>query len=320
MTTGLCVIFNHPFKAQIPLLRELYGSRFGKLFFLHPLDRSAEAADVHVAYGGGFTFDAMIVSARERILQVFGDCDVVLFAHNDLLLTPKISGSTFSTQYCLDAGTILIAGIGDLSATLNSWSWGFRAAVNWLQPRSLFAGGAEMAKSFLPSREEAQARARALGLSDTTALLPASEEALTKLPPIFRTIHDDIFTKRAADGSLQPIDMGYPLFTGYCDFFAIPVPLLADWFDVLGPLSAMQLFSEVAIPTGIALTAKRVISLRDLGKGGQILWGNERGTIDDIKWVADRFNQGDVFIHPMKFNTFSDSYLAQLKEMYRGRP
>ncbi len=320
MTTGLCVIFNHPFKAQIPLLRELYASRFEKILFLHPLDRSAEAADVHVAYGGGFTFDAMIVSARDKILRSFADCDVVLFAHNDLLLTPKISGEKFSGQYEVGAYTILTAGVASISSALNTWAWGFRAAMNWQSPRFVFAGGAEAARSFLPSREEAQARARASGLPDTTVLLPASEAELAKLPPIFRGIHDYIFTKRAADGSLEPIDLGYPLFTGYSDFFAIPVAMLAAWFDVLGPLAAMQLFAEVAIPTAHVLTAKRMMSLRDLGRSGQMLWGGERGTIDNIKWVADRFDQGDVFIHPMKFNTFSDSYLAQLKEIYRGRP
>jgi hypothetical protein len=320
MTTGLCVIFNHPFKEQLPLLRELYGQRFEKLLFLHPLDRAASAPDVHVAYTGSFTFDAMIVSARERILQAFADCDFVLFAHNDLLLNPEISAKTFSKQYQGEPGTILTAGIASLSSALNTWSWGFRAATNWLTPRSLFAGGAELAKSFLPSRDEAQARARALGLNDTTALVPASEQELAKLPPVFRTIHESIFTVRAADGSPQPVDLGYPLFTGYSDFFAIPVPMLAEWFDNLGPLSAMLIFAEVAIPTAHVLTAKRMISLRDLGRAGQMLWGNERGTIDDIKWVADRFEQGDVFIHPMKFNTFSDAYLMQLKAMYRDRP
>jgi hypothetical protein len=321
MRTGLCVIFNHPFKEQIPLLRELYGGRFEKLLFLHPLDRTTSASDVHVTYGGSFTFDAMIVGARDRILHAFSDCDIVLFAHNDLLLNPEISGGTFASQYGIDAGTILTPGIGHLSGDmLNRWPWGFRGAMNWMTQRFLFAGGAEAAKSFLPSRDEAQARARALGLSDTTVLLPAAESELAKLPPEFRTVHESIFTRRAADGSPEPVDLGYPLFTGYSDFFAVPVGLLAEWFGHLGPLSAMLIFAEVAIPTAHVLTAKRMISLRDLGRAGQMLWGNERGTIDDIKWVADRFSQGDVFIHPMKYNTFSDAYLMQLKAMYSGRP
>jgi hypothetical protein len=319
MTTGLCVIFNHPFKEQIPLLRELYGRRFDKLLFLHPLDRAAAASDVYVAYGGGFTFDIMIVSARERILQAFADCDVVLFAHNDLLLSPEILAQTFAMQYRVVPGTILTAGVGHLSSALNTWSWSFRAAINWLMPRALFAGGADAARAFLPSRDEAQARARALGLSDTTMLLPASEAELAKLPPIFRAVHESIFVQQTADGSLEPVDLGYPLFTGYSDFFAIPVPLLADWFGNLGPLSAMLIFAEVAIPTAHVLTAKRLISLQDLGRSGQMLWGAQRGTIDDIQWVADRFDKGDVFIHPMKFNTFSEAYLTELKAMYRDR-
>ena len=215
----------------------------------------------------------MIVSARERILHEFSDCDAVLFSHNDLLLNPEISGSTFSTQYGVEPGTVLTAGVSSLSSALNTWSWGFRAASNWLTPRSLFAGGAELAKSFLPSRDEAQARARALGLSDTTTLLPASEGELAKLPPLFRTVHESIFTVHAVDGSPQPVDLGYPLFTGYSDFFAIPVPMLAEWFDNLGPLSAMLIFAEVAIPTAHVLTAKRMISLRDLGRSGQMLLG-----------------------------------------------
>jgi len=48
LQTGLCVIFNHPFRDQIPLLRELYGGRFDKILFLHPIDPAAAAADVCV--------------------------------------------------------------------------------------------------------------------------------------------------------------------------------------------------------------------------------------------------------------------------------
>ena len=193
MKTGLCVIFNHPFREQIPLLRELYGERFETILFLHPFDPAAAADDVHVVYGGGFTFDAMIASARDRILRRFAGCDLVVFLHNDCLLNPSIHSDTFASEFGIEPGTILAPGFGFVAGALETWPWAFRAAANWLNPKSLFAGGGEHVKAFLPTKADALAAARKHGLNDATSLLPASDSALALLPAIYRQIHQDIF-------------------------------------------------------------------------------------------------------------------------------
>ena len=315
MKTGLCVIFNHPFSAQLPLLRELYGWRFAKILFLHPLDAAAAAPDVCVVFGGGFTFDVMITAARERILQEFHDCENVLFVHNDVLLNPAIKSDTFAAEFQMAPGSILTCGIGDLSHSLNSWTWGFRAIANFTNQRFLFAGGAESAMAFLPSAQIAQEKARAAGLDDTTLLYPASEEVLGKLPPVFRMVHNSVFGNRDETERGNPINIYYPLFIGYSDFFAISVELLPEWLGYLGPLSSMLLFSEVAIPTASVLTARRLMSLRDLNRGMQTLWGAQRGTAENFDWVLERFAAGDAFIHPVKWNLLSGPLLDRLRHL-----
>ncbi len=81
---------------------ELYGERFEKILFLHPLDEQARGWDVHVTYGGGYSFNSMIAGARDRISSYFSGFDVVLFAHNDLLLNPAVRGDTFAAEYGVD--------------------------------------------------------------------------------------------------------------------------------------------------------------------------------------------------------------------------
>ena len=53
----VCVLFNHPFTANIPLLRSLYAGRFSHVRFLMPLERTAEA-DVLTVYRGSYAHHA----------------------------------------------------------------------------------------------------------------------------------------------------------------------------------------------------------------------------------------------------------------------
>jgi hypothetical protein len=108
------------------------------------------------------------------------------------------------------------------------------------------------------------------------------------------------------------------LFTGYSDFFAVSTDILSDWFDCLGPLAALSLFAEVAIPTAHVLAARRMENFINIGKSAQILWGDTRYTIEDINWIRARFEAGDAFIHPVKFNTYNEEYLAGLRQLFNS--
>ena len=313
MATGLCVIFNHPFAAQIPLLREIYGERFPKILFIHPLDPAAAAPDVCVVYGGSYTFDLMVASARERILETFADCDGVLFLHNDALLNPAISARNFGRDFGVTPGTVLVCNATNMSRTLTGWLWGARAAQNFLDQRSYFANGSEAALSFLPDAQTAQEKARAAGLDDSTMLYPASEEVIIGRAPAYRAAHDQIFGVASAGEPLRPIDLGYPLFIGYSDFFYVCGTVLSEWLNYLGALGSMSLFCEVAVPTACVLAAQRLVALHQLGRGVQVLWGGERDAVENLEWMSERFTAGDVFIHPVKWNLLSESFLDRLR-------
>lgn len=310
MSTGLCIIFNHPFPAQIPLLRELYGSRFDRILFLMPFDRSEQADDVHTVYGGAYGFDQMIASARDAILHRFDGCDAVLFLHNDALLNPAINGRDFMAEFGMDQGSVLALGIHQLCGPLNEWQWSWRAAYNWLYPHALLASGAFSARSYLPSADIAAAQAKAKGFSgDTMIAVPSAETmaAWGAKDPVFQLIRDVIFARA------DTVDLGYPLFTGYSDMVGVPRALLPEWLHTLGILSSLDLFPEVSIPTANVLTGTR---LAGLGRGHQALWLARREAVADIAWVRESFARRDAFIHPVKFNQMAPAYIDALREMY----
>ena len=80
----------------------------------------------------------------------------------------------------------------------------------------------------------------------------------------------------------------------------------------------MSLFAEVAVPTAHMLSARRIVTLAEIRRPFHMLWGDEeRGTADNLEWVRQKFEDGGVLVHPIKYNMMPDTYIEGLRAMFR---
>ena len=302
MKTGLCIIFNHPFPEQLPLLRVLYGTRFDRLLFLVPFE-SMTANDVQTVYRGGYSFDGMIVEARERIKKTMDDCDYIAFVHDDLLLSPKFNQANLHKHLALGTRDCFVPFARKIAAPIDNWVWFYALPYKVLYPMDQLLGtGAEKARKYLPHADIiAAACRRHQFVPSNSVLTPMTGGGRAAGAYFSRYIDDQLFGRT---NSAKSIDLEYPFFEGYSDFAVVGRGILDEWIHVLGILSAMQVFPEIAIPTASVWLADKLSTLPTLGATSSILWGQDRAKSESLDWVIDRFDQDDYFVHPVKLKNY----------------
>ena len=164
----LCVLMNHPFPANIPLLRRLYQGRFSHLRFLIPFERLPDE-DVITVYRGSYTHAAYLTDARKELSAI--DCDYFIIVHDDVLLNPQLSEASFDEIFRLGPDDGFIPRINPVQTSMHEWSWlaGFIAKL--LYPKSiLFGGGVEIPtlRKYLPDPTLLEERMAAHGQGSTT--------------------------------------------------------------------------------------------------------------------------------------------------------
>lgn len=309
---GVCFIFNHPFPKQIPVIRDLYKSRFSKMLFLIPFDREhAQEPDVHTVYRTAFSFDGMIVEARRRIKEQFADCSHVMFVHNDLLLSGDYDEKTSYKKLQLDRNAAFIAELGKIEGGIFGWLWLARFAYRWKFPMDFLLGsGAEKAKQYLPSLEQIESNSKKAGFNPSQSFLIRDEERKGNAY-FFNYIDQQLFENRHHLDENGRLNLGYPIFNGYSDLFAVPMDGIDEWLHLLGLLCAMDLFPEISIPTSLVWHYGDITTSQWCHLKNSTLWNN-RHLADDINWVIGQYEAGDNYIHPVKYEKYSQEDYSRL--------
>jgi len=133
----LCVMMNHPFPANLPLLRRVYAGRFSELLFLVPFAQTGDA-DVVTVYRGSYTHAAYITDAMPRLSQV--ECDHFLFVHDDVLLNPQFDETSFQDLFPLGPDDGFLPWIEAAPEKLGDWEWYYSFLPKLLNPKSLLFG------------------------------------------------------------------------------------------------------------------------------------------------------------------------------------
>lgn len=144
-------MMNHPFPANLPLLRKIYKDRFSEVRFLIPFERMPDE-DVITVYRGSYIHAAYLTDAWEKLAAL--ECDYYLVVHDDVLLNPKLAESTFFDVFDLGPDDGFISEIGEIHAEPGRWVWNYGFVPKFLFPKSLlFGSGIETAnlKKYLPS-------------------------------------------------------------------------------------------------------------------------------------------------------------------------
>ncbi|WBH17442.1 hypothetical protein [Sphingomonas radiodurans] len=182
----VCVMMNHPYPANLPLLRRVYAGRFSELLFLIPF-AEVDDPDVITVYRGSYAHAAYISDARARLSTI--DCDYFLFVHDDVLLNPQFDESSFTDLLPLGRDDGFIPWVYKTPDRLGEWIWYFALLPRLLHPKSLlFGSGIEPNNllRYLPTADEIRAgfvRSGATFTERVTISLPTVEEAGPRAHP-----------------------------------------------------------------------------------------------------------------------------------------
>lgn len=264
----LCIVFNHPFTANIPALRAIYRGRFSTIRFLVPFERSTDP-DVLTVYRGSFGHCAYAIEHLPALEAL--EVSYYVFIHDDVLLSPWMNEKNIVAHLGLvNSGDAYIGDIYPVEADVGQW--GFQIGSLWriAHPRNYLSGtGVESFATvlrYLPPVGEAAERARALGIPPTTRLDYRPDSFQAELPLAYRYFgaqnrSDPAFIRGLAErlfDSPAPAsaDIPYPLACSgpWTDFYVVPRERLARFAHIAAILATAGLFVEMAAPTALMLT------------------------------------------------------------------
>lgn len=305
MKSTACVLFNHPFSKNIPILREVYRERFDDVIFVQPLEKSNDV-DVFTSYRGPFCFHGMIVDVARTLLEKRSD--YYLFIHDDVFLNPLYDAENLFECLGIPGNGAFIPAVCPIEGDVTSWGWTSSVLWKLFYPKNKLSGsGIERPLQFFPDgnkmREEIMKKYQ-FKFSDVTydrnVALP--ESIIFGQNPYSitteRMILDGLFEKAKNSNSTS---LPFPFFRGMSDFFAVDAETLEKIIPLLGVMAAAQLFVEVAIPTALIVAANRVKRSIEVGLKVDWRWGTERDALD-FESMAMRFHEDLLFVHPVKLS------------------
>lgn len=339
-----CVVMNHPYPANLPLLREIYKGRFSEVRFLIPFERMPDE-DVITVYRGSYSHAAFITDAYESLRAL--DCDYYIVVHDDVLLNPRLSEGSFREYFPIGPDDAFIHQAGKPDPNIGSWAWYFSFMPQMLFPKSLlFGGGVEQSnvKKYLPQAEvllEAMRRSGhepaeivrldpvrmddvsrqpsrvllhglAAGLAEEPRQSRVDAECLNVAQGLVRAMK--AASEQEGDQVAPAYDLTPPIpfvIAGYfSDFYILPKSGLADFAHYMGVAASANLFVEVMTPTLLHAVAERVwdSAALDLDLSG----------FHETKPLTWFEKPRAMAMHPFKLSTFKGEMGPALIELLRS--
>ncbi len=305
-SVALVVVYNHKYEKNIPTIEAIYRGRFENLFHLVPFHTGSEA-NVIAVYENSRCFQGYIAQGLRSFFRPH--FTHYIFAADDLVLHPSISGANYRDFFRLDAQSSFIPRLESMPVDSKHWP-SYRSAVLF-DPFNTY--GVEV-RHELPSADEAARRLHQHGVSggDFTfehlygrlgsSLTPGGLKA--DVHRLGRYLVDRLLHK----GGLRRAR--YPLTRAYSDIAVISAACIRQFCHYCGVFAATDLFAEIAIPTALALATDRIVTEKDLALHGKELW-----TAEQFKELSEyghrlgelfrRFPSGCLYIHPVKLSSWT---------------
>lgn len=304
----LVIVFNHRYDKNIPVLEKLYANRFSNIYFLVPFYNGDHPRVIPV-YESSNYFQSFFAQGYSRFFKE--EFTHYFFVGDDCILNPAINESNFLDQTGLPSGTDFIPGLFELHSIKGKPWWHAFKGIEFFKNRK----GAEI-KNELPSREEAVERFKKHGLD----VQPVSMENIfgSEKPAaekwwkywLFKQYHWKLKWKQYKKNG--KVELPYPVAGSYADVLIITKESSYDFCRYCGIMAAAGLFVEIAIPTALLLSARKIGQEKDSKLKGKALWSQE-----EIRSVEETYKQslsallagfptGQLFYHPIKLSKWKN--------------
>lgn len=304
----LIIIFNHRYDKNIPVLRKIYSPRFSHIYFLVPFYNGTDP-DVIPVYESSHYFQSFFAQGYHRFFRE--DFTHYIFTGDDCLLNPSVNENNFLEQTGLPAGADFITEFIEFHTLKEGGWWNTKKAIDFFHNRE----GAEVQRE-LPSREEALERFNKHGV----AIEPLTKTNIfgNKKISFLRWWQSWLYKQFFLRVKWKPyrkngkIELPYPAAGSYSDMFIVTKESITDFCRYCGILASVGLFVEIAIPTALLLSSKKIVQEKDMRLKGKALWSAE-----EVEQVEKTFNKSltsllkgfpadQLYYHPVKLSKWNN--------------
>lgn len=305
----LIIIYNHQYNKNIDILERIYNKRFTNIYHLVPF-YNGNKKNVIPVYECSYYFQGYISQGLKSYFKE--DYTHYFFISDDLILNPIINEINYSQYFKLNPHTCFIPEFISLHEREEWWKR-VSDAFHW----SINYQGVE-AENQLPDYDKAIQKFQEFDLT----IEPLRFNQIWKIPYSFRD-WIRLFIKRHFFSHIKLIlrfiyskltkkkyYLSYPIIGSYSDIFIISSDTIKEFCHYCGVFAATRLFVEVSLPTSLVLSAKEIITEKDLKFQGKALWTKEQYKELDkydssLKQLLKEFPKNYLYFHPIKLSKWN---------------
>ena len=304
MAVALIIIYNHRYDRNIEILERIYLSRFSHIYHLMPF-YDGNKDNVIPVYDNSFYFQGYVAQGFRQFFHE--DYTHYFFIADDMILNPVINENNYTEWFALDDYSCFITNLFSIP-TFGYWAHNRSAAhFNPFNKRAFKTNGVEIS-GMLPPKEEVLKKMEALSLKNDgiVYLKNAYGNFFNKWLYKAKCLMEDIFVYRI----FYPKKLDYPIAASYSDIFIIDKFSMSQFSHYCGAFSATRLFVELAIPTAIVFSAKKITTEKNMQLHGRALWTEEDMRIlddfhNDLSLLLKEFPEKYIYLHPIKLSKWN---------------
>jgi hypothetical protein len=299
MSIALVIIYNHRYDKNIDTVEKIYGRRFSHICHLMPFYDGIRENVIPV-YENSFYFQSYVAQGSRIFFRQ--EYTHYLFIADDMVLNPAINETNCTDIFKLDGDSCFLPRLSNVPQYSQYWTHNRNALI--FNPFKMH--GVEIA-GVLPSREDASKKLSYFGVQNTSFLL----KSVYNMKRIFagQFLTDKILYRTSLRKGVK-----YPLVRSYSDIFIVAKTVISQFAQYCGAFAATNLFVELAIPTAMVLSAKKIITEKDLNMQGKALWTEKDKKIlepykNDLNLLLQNFPETHIYIHPIKLSKWNTTNL-----------
>ncbi|WP_294324276.1 hypothetical protein [uncultured Chryseobacterium sp.] len=310
---ALIIIYNHKFDKNIDIVENLYKNRFSEIYHLVPF-YDGDKSNVIPVYENSHYFQGYVAQGFKSYFKE--KYEHYFFIGDDLILNPQINENNYTEHLKLNNSTCFLPGFIYLHDKKSLWGRvqdAFKYNIN--------LSGVEI-KNELPTYDDAVSSFKKLGLE----VKPVSFDLIHKKPnSIFsfakKVIRDKTYIFKYLIN--KNYNLPYPMVGSYSDIFVVSADSIRLFTHYCGVFAATNLFVEIGLPTAMVLSAKKIITEKELQFQGKALWpdgyarmdGSSEYAKDDykelekfnysLKELIEKFPENYLYLHPIKLSKWN---------------
>lgn len=307
MKTCLIVIYNNNYESNIEKVERLHKERFSKIFHLMPF-YTGNKENVIKVYGSSYHFQGYVNYGLEAFIN--DDYTHYCFVADDMILNPELNENNFDEYLGLDADSGFLPSIKAIDYELIlDWRWAYTSYF-----AMLYSQNACEFEKFIPSKEQAQMLFEKHNLDSKNISARSFKLIQNYYDKNLTNYHDYILKDINKDNILKvlkmnkPTDSLYPLAASYSDIFVIPHKKIREFTNLCSIFESVRVFVEVAIPTAMALSLDKIVTLNDINKGMATF--TEPEVLDEfcqkynysLTTLYNIWNNFGISMHPIKLS------------------